>query len=155
MLSGDSTQFGAVRIGLRPKFIGAFATVTIVMAIIIVSFVQWRVRRVIDDQTLAQGQAIADTVKATAGYYVMFGLTDDLKKIIVDLRHRSIDRQFLSQGGTQNDAAVRADFLMQSGIRLSGTLQYESWRVPLLATGPQRNLTTAFELGYWPRGHAR
>ena len=86
MLSGDSTQFGAVRIGLRPKFIGAFAAVTIVMAIIIVSFVQWRVRRVIDDQTLAQGQAIADTVKATAGYYVMFGLTDDLKKIIVDLR---------------------------------------------------------------------
>ena len=62
MLSGDSTQFGAMRIGLRPKFIGAFATVTIVMAIIIVSFVQWRVRRVIDDQTLAQGQAIADTV---------------------------------------------------------------------------------------------
>ena len=86
MLSGESTQFGAVRIGLRPKFIGAFAAVTIVMAIIIVSFVQWRVRRVIDDQTLAQGQAIADTVKATAGYYVMFGLTDDLKKIIVDLR---------------------------------------------------------------------
>ena len=89
MLSGDSTQFGAVRIGLRPKFIGAFAAVTIVIALIIVSVVQWRVRRAIDDQTLAQGQAIADTVKATAGYYVMFGLVDDLKKIIVDLRQRN------------------------------------------------------------------
>jgi methyl-accepting chemotaxis protein len=89
MLSGDSTQFGAVRIGLRPKFIGAFAAVTMVMAIIIVTAVQWRVRRAIDDQTLAQGQAIADTVKATAGYYVLFGLTDDLKKIIADLRQRN------------------------------------------------------------------
>src|ERR1051326_4793315 len=63
MLSGDSTQFGAVRLGLRPKFIGAFAAVTIVMAIIIVSAVQWRVRRAIDDQTLAQGTDIADTRK--------------------------------------------------------------------------------------------
>lgn len=89
MLSGDSTQFGAVRIGLRPKFIGAFAAVTMVMAVIIVSAVQWRVRRAINDQTLAQGQAIADTVKATAGYYVLFGLTDDLKKIIADLRKRN------------------------------------------------------------------
>lgn len=77
------------------------------------------------------------------------------KKITLDLQHRSIDRQFLAQGGTQNDAAVHADFLLQSGIRLSGTLQYESWQIPLLATGPRRNLTTVFELGYWPRGHAR
>jgi len=89
MLSGDSTQFGAVRLGLRPKFIGAFAAITIVIAIIIVGAVQWRVRRAIDEQTLAQGQAIADTVKATAGYYVLFGLTDDLKKIIADLRKRN------------------------------------------------------------------
>src|ERR1051326_8885011 len=90
MLSGDSTQFGAVRLGLRPKFIGAFAAVTIVMAIIIVSAVQWRVRRASDDQTRAQGQTVADTVKATAGYYVMFGLVDN---------HRQADavaRQLLS-----------------------------------------------------------
>jgi membrane-associated phospholipid phosphatase len=77
------------------------------------------------------------------------------KKITVDLRHRSIDRQFLPQGGTQNDAALHADFLLQSGIRLSGTFQYESWQIPLLAAGSQQNLTTVFELGYWPRGHAR
>jgi methyl-accepting chemotaxis protein len=94
MLSGDSTQFGAVRLGLRPKFIGAFAAVTIVIAIIIVSAVQWRVRRAINEQTLAQGQAIADTVKATAGYYVLFGLTDDLKKIIADLRKRNASIEY-------------------------------------------------------------
>jgi membrane-associated phospholipid phosphatase len=77
------------------------------------------------------------------------------KKITVDLRHRSIDREYLPQGGTQNDAALHAEFLLQSGIRLSGTFQYESWQIPLLAAGLQRNLTTVFELGYWPRGHAR
>src|SRR5947209_8379134 len=89
MLSGDSTQFGVVRVGLRPKFIGAFAAVTVIMAIIVVTAVQWRVRRSINEQTLAQGQAIADTVKATAGYYVLFGLTDDLKNIIADLRQKN------------------------------------------------------------------
>jgi methyl-accepting chemotaxis protein len=94
MLTGDSTQFGAVRIGLRPKFIGAFAAVTVVMAIIIVSAVQWRVREAIDQQTLAQAQAVADTVKATAGYYVMFGLTDDLKNILTDLRQKNASIEY-------------------------------------------------------------
>jgi len=108
MLSGESTQFAAVRIGLRPKFIGAFALVTIVMAIIIVSAVQWRVRRAIDEQTLAQGQAIADTVKATAGYYVLFGLTDDLKKIIADLRQR-------------NPSIEYADFITTDGKTLAAS----------------------------------
>jgi hypothetical protein len=77
------------------------------------------------------------------------------KKIGFELRHRKIDREYLVQGGTQNDAAVNADFLLKSGVRLSGSLQYESWQIPLLAAGPQRNFTTTFELGYWPRGHAR
>jgi membrane-associated phospholipid phosphatase len=77
------------------------------------------------------------------------------KKIGFELRHRKIDREYLPQGGTQNDAAVNADFLLQSGIRLSGTFQYESWQIPLLAAGLQRNFTTSFEIGYWPRGHAR
>ena len=77
------------------------------------------------------------------------------KKIGFELRHRKIDREYLPQGGTQNDAAVNADFLLQSGLRLSGTLQYEAWQIPLMASGPQRNFTTSFEIGYWPRGHGR
>jgi len=77
------------------------------------------------------------------------------KKISIELRHRTIDRQYLPQGGTQNDVAVNGDFFLKSGFRLSGTLQYESWQIPLLAPNRQSNLTASFQLGYWPTVHAR
>jgi membrane-associated phospholipid phosphatase len=77
------------------------------------------------------------------------------KKIGIELRHRKIDSQFLAGGGTQNDIGLNGDFLLKSGVRLSGTVQYEQWEVPLLAANRQSNITVSFQLGYWPRGHAR
>ncbi len=77
------------------------------------------------------------------------------RKIGIELRHRKIDAEYLRGGGTQNDVAVNADFLLKSGIRLSGTLQYEAWQIPLLALGRQNNFTSSFELGYWPHGRSR
>lgn len=72
------------------------------------------------------------------------------RKITFEVRHREIDRQYLPQGGTQNDAALGADFFLKSGIRLSGTIQYEQWQIPLLANTPQSNWTTSFQFAYWP-----
>ena len=77
------------------------------------------------------------------------------KKIALECRHRKVDRQFLPQGGTQNDVALDADFGLASGVRLSGTLQYESWQIPLLASGRQSNVTASFQLGYWPQGRTQ
>src|SRR5262249_2711892 len=44
---------------------------------------------------------------------------DPQKKIGVELRHRQIDRQFLPQGGSQDDAALNGDFFLRSGFRFS------------------------------------
>lgn len=77
------------------------------------------------------------------------------KKIGIELRHRKIDSQFLAGGGTQNDAGLNGDFLLKSGFRLSGMVQYERWEIPLLAANRQSNIAVSFQLGYWPRGHAR
>jgi hypothetical protein len=77
------------------------------------------------------------------------------KKIGIELRHRKIDQQYLPQGGTQNDVAVNADFFTKAGFRFSGTAQYERWQIPLLAANGQSNVTASFQLGYWPKGHAR
>jgi hypothetical protein len=77
------------------------------------------------------------------------------KRIGVELRHRKVDRQFLPQGGTQNDVAVNTDFLLRSGFRLTGTLQYESWQIPLLAANRQENVLASLQLGYWPRPRAK
>jgi membrane-associated phospholipid phosphatase len=73
------------------------------------------------------------------------------KRIGIEVRHRKIDRQFLPQGGTQNDLALNSDFLLKSGLRLTGTLQYERWQIPLLAPTLQSNLTASFQVGFWPR----
>lgn len=77
------------------------------------------------------------------------------KKVGFELRHRKIDRQFLPQGGTQNDAALTADLLTRTGFRVSGSLQYERWWIPLLATGPQSNITASFQLSYWPHSASK
>ena len=77
------------------------------------------------------------------------------KKIGIELRHRKVDRQFLPQGGTQNDVAVNADFLTRSGFRFSGLVQYERWQIPLLAATRQSNVTASFQFGYWPQARAK
>src|SRR5215212_266962 len=73
-------------VGLRSKFILAFAVQTIVVALMIVSIEQYRVRKTIVQQTIEHGNAIASTIESTAGYYVLFGLNDDLRNIIDDLK---------------------------------------------------------------------
>ena len=75
------------------------------------------------------------------------------RRIGLEFRHRKIDRQFLPQGGTQNDVAVNADIFAGPGFRFSGNLQYERWQIPLLATNRQNNVAASFELGFWPTRH--
>ena len=68
-------------LGLRSKFIAAFVTQTIVIAVVILVFEYIGVRSTIVDQTVNQGKAIASTIDTTSSYYVIFGLVDDLRKI--------------------------------------------------------------------------
>jgi hypothetical protein len=77
------------------------------------------------------------------------------KKIGIEVRHRKIDRQYLPQGGTQNDVAVNSDFFVKSGFRLSGTVQYERWQIPLLASTRQSNVLASFHFSYWPKVKAQ
>lgn len=76
-------------------------------------------------------------------------------KIGLEFRHRKVDRQFLPQGGSQNDVAVSADIFTKAGFRFNGSLQYEQWLLPLLAENRQSNLAVAFQFSFWPRvrGH--
>jgi hypothetical protein len=73
------------------------------------------------------------------------------KKIGIELRHRKVDDKFIPQGGTQNDVALTSDFLLRSGFRFTGTVQYENWLLPLLATGKQSDVAASLQLSYWPR----
>jgi hypothetical protein len=88
----------------------------------------------------AQGESISSNVWLSA-----------TRKIGIELRDRKVDRQFLPQGGTQNDASISTDLLARSGFRFSGTLQYERWQIPLLASNRQSNFTASFQFSFWPR----
>jgi hypothetical protein len=92
----------------------------------------------------AQGEAISST------YWLA-----PQKKITLEMRHRTIDTQYLPQGGSQNDVALSSDFFVKSGFRFSGTVQYERWQIPLLAANRQSNLTASFQLGFWPQVKGR
>lgn len=75
------------------------------------------------------------------------------KKIGLELRHRILDPGYVLNGGSQNDVAVNADIVAGSGFRFTGNLQYEQWRIPLLATSRQSNFAASFQFSYWPTPH--
>jgi methyl-accepting chemotaxis protein len=85
-MSVNSGHETLLKIGLRTKFMAAFVVLVLLVAVMIVSIEQVYVRGTLIKQTTDQGKAIRDTIEATAGYYVLFGLTDDLRKIVDDLK---------------------------------------------------------------------
>jgi hypothetical protein len=75
------------------------------------------------------------------------------RKIGLELRHRILDPGYVPQGGSQNDVAVNADIFAGAGFRFTGNVQYERWRIPLLATSRQSNVAVSFQFGFWPTPH--
>jgi len=118
MLSSNQ-NWSAARIGIRSKFIGTFALLTVIIALMILLIQQSLVRRAMIRQTVEQGAAIAQTIESTAGYYVIFGLTDDLKNIVADLGRSS--------------SVEYADFLDADGKVLAST---KAQVPPVLANRP-------------------
>ena len=105
----DQNEAG-VRFGLRAKFVLAFATSTVLIAVILLLLQQYLVRRAMIRQTVEQGSAIARAIEATAGYYVIFGLTDDLKAIVTKLaNNQSVAYAAFLDGSGKVLASSRAE----------------------------------------------
>jgi methyl-accepting chemotaxis protein len=101
----DTSNERTVAFGLRGQLTLAFAVLTLIMAVLILGVEQYRIVQTARQETVDRGRAISDTVEATAGYYVLFGLTDDLKSILSDL--------------TANKSIEYADFLNAEGVPLA------------------------------------
>ncbi len=124
----DTSDVHSARFGLRWKFTAAFALQTIVIAILIVAIEQYSVTKTVRGQTIEQGAAIANTIESTAGYYVLFGLTDDLKKIITDIG--------------SNASVQYADFIAPDGKPLAQSSTRTPPEIASVLTSP-RALATA------------
>ncbi len=84
-MSSSKQNVTGVQFGLRSKIVLAFAAQAVIVALLLVGMQQLLVRRAMINQTVQHGNAIVQTIEVTAGYYVIFGLTDDLQHIVADL----------------------------------------------------------------------
>lgn len=69
-------------------------------------------------------------------------------------RHAKVDSKLIPNGGTINDASVRADYWITAAIGITALGQYEQWQFPLLAPSPQKNFVTSLQFTYWPTNNA-
>ncbi len=67
-----------------------------------------------------------------------------------EYRHEKVDGLFVPGGGTINDGGVRVDMWVKAEWNLNVFVQYEKWNFPILAAGPQNNVTTAIQFTYSP-----
>jgi len=88
----------------------------------------------------SQGEQVSSTYWLTPRNTIQF-----------NYRHRKLDAQFIPQGGTVNDGAISADYWLGQAVRLSGSVQYEKWQIPVLDSSARSNVTASFEVGFWPR----
>jgi methyl-accepting chemotaxis protein len=89
MLSGAPTELPRNRAGLRPKFILAFVVQTVIIALLIVGFVQWRVRNLFQDELLARAEGVARTVAVASDNAMKNGRAAELRPIADDIKARA------------------------------------------------------------------
>src|SRR3954449_2046495 len=89
MLSGAPTELPRNRVGLRPKFVLAFVVQTVIIALLIVGFVQWRVRNLFHDQLLTRAEGIARTVSVASDSAMKNGRADELRAVADDMKSRA------------------------------------------------------------------
>jgi membrane-associated phospholipid phosphatase len=73
------------------------------------------------------------------------------RKLQVSYRRQYNDKVLLGGGGL-NDFGASLSWNVHRDWFFSGSMQYERWKFPLLASTPQSNIATQFQVTYWP-GH--
>jgi len=64
-------------------------------------------------------------------------------------RHQEVSKDFIG-GGRLVDYSTRGSFLLNNNIEISGGLQYEQWRFPVITPNRQSNLTATVQLTFYP-----
>lgn len=88
MLSGASTQLPRNRVGLRLKFVLAFALQTIAIAVLLLGLEQWRLRKTIRDELLLRAEGLARTVAIASANAAANGRIDELRAVADDVKSR-------------------------------------------------------------------
>lgn len=66
-------------------------------------------------------------------------------------RNSRVSPQFIQNGGSQASGKIGARWRIKGGLDLQGYVQYERWLFPILSPRAQENVTTSFQVTYWPK----
>ena len=75
-------------------------------------------------------------------------------KLQVGYRLQTVAPDFIG-GGRLADYSAQSEFMVGRNVSVSGFLQYEHWRFPVLAPTPQSNVTGSIQLTFYPDLHLR
>jgi hypothetical protein len=64
--------------------------------------------------------------------------------------HQKVSHEFIPNGGTLENFGVRGDIWSHSTMSVSSFVQYERWTFPVIARGPQSNVTTSVQFTFRP-----
>jgi hypothetical protein len=70
--------------------------------------------------------------------------------IQANFRHQKVSQQYMPGGGSLTDASLSANCWLRTDLSVSGTIQYERWLFPIITPGAQRDVTTSFQVTFWP-----
>ncbi len=71
-------------------------------------------------------------------------------KLQFGYRLQTVSPAFIG-GGRLADYSVRGDFLARPDMGISGLIQAEQWKFPVLATTAQSNLVVSLQLTWYPK----
>ena len=89
--------------------------------------------------------------EATGGQAWLTYWLNPQSTIKVGFRDVKTSRFFVPGGGTQQDGYAEVNYSWKSGMHIGVLVQGERWAMPLLASTPQVNVTTQFEISYRPQ----
>lgn len=69
-------------------------------------------------------------------------------------RLQTVSPEFIG-GGRLADYSAQSELMLGRDISLSGLLQYEQWKFPVLSTMRQSDVTASVMLTFWPKWHTR
>jgi hypothetical protein len=69
-------------------------------------------------------------------------------------RRQVVNKNFI-EGGQLNDLSAHAEVYLSRYVSFSGLVQYEKWKFPILSPVAQNNVTSSFELTFYPQWRLR
>ncbi len=75
-------------------------------------------------------------------------------QIQVGYRLQEVSPRFI-EGGRLVDYSAQSEFMVGPNVSVSGLLQYEQWRFPVLSSSRQSDVTTSIEFKFYPRWRTR